>query len=309
VQSRFDSAFELMSDFSTLEIRILETLVIILVLLVVRWLLLGLVRRQTQDVRTRYHWSKGVTYVLAAVALFVITRVWFVGFHSITTFLGIVAAGLVIALKEPLLNMAAWFYLMSRRPFVVGDRIQIGTHIGDVIDQRLLEFTVLEVGNWVGSDQTTGRVIHVPNGRVFTDSVANYTRGFPFIWNELQLVVTFESDWQGAKDVLLAIATRHAHHLSEEDEALLLHEISSFTIFYATLDARVYTSVVERGVALTARYLCDARRRRETEQAITEDALRAFAARGDIDLAYPTRRFFDRATETRTLAPDAERPE
>lgn len=303
MQSRLQSLLEPLAELTRLEVQLIETVAVVIVLMVARALLLVLLRRHTQDVRTRYHWSKGITYALGAISLFAIGRIWFVGFSSITTFLGIVAAGLVIALKEPILNAAGWLFLISRRPFVVGDRIQIGDHIGDVIDQRLFEFSILEVGNWVAAEQSTGRVIHLPNGRVFIDAIANYTRGFPYIWNEVQFVITFESDWRAAKALLQEIATRHGRAMTDTAETRLLSEISSYMIFYATLAPAVYTAVTERGVALSIRYLCEVRRRRDTEQAITEDVLAAFGASEAIDLAYPTRRFFDRLAEGRTLSP------
>ncbi|NIP82375.1 MAG: mechanosensitive ion channel, partial [Gemmatimonadetes bacterium] len=85
---------------------------------------------------------------------------------------------------------------------VVGDRIQIGAHAGDVIDQRIFQFIVLEIGNWVDADQSTGRIIHIPNGLVFREPLANYTRGMQYIWNEIRVLVTFESNWKRAKQIL-----------------------------------------------------------------------------------------------------------
>lgn len=301
MRSQIDSWFEFMSELSSIEARIIETAALVLILIMVRALLLVIVRRQIADDRTRYHWRKGITYVLGVLGLFIAGRIWFVGFRSIATFLGIAAAGLVIALKEPLSSIAAWFFLIWRRPFVVGDRIQIADHIGDVIDVRIFQFSLLEVGNWIGADQSTGRVIHVPNGLVFTDPVANYTRGFPYIWNELEVAVTFESNWRTAKELLLEAAREHGHSLSEEAETEVLALGRRFMIFYSTLAPTVYTRISERGIAFAVRYLCDPRRRRDSEQAIWEAALDAFAGHGDIDLAYPTQRFFDRAQEDRTL--------
>ena len=91
---------------------------------------------------------------------------------------------------------------MWKRPFEVGDRIQIGDQKGDVIDQRIFMFTVLEIGNWVDADQSTGRVIHIPNGKIFLETLASYTKGFEYIWNEIPVQVTFESDWRKAKNIL-----------------------------------------------------------------------------------------------------------
>jgi small-conductance mechanosensitive channel len=283
------------------EVRVLETAAVVLVLVLARLLLLVLLRRQVPDARARYHWGKGISYATALVGVFVIGRIWFVGFRTFATFLGLVSAGLVLALKEPVLNMAGWFFIMWRRPFVLGDRIQIGVHAGDVIDRRLFQFSLLEIGNWVAADQSTGRVIHVPNGRVFTEPVANYTRGFPYLWNEVGMTLTFESNWRAAKGLLLEIAERHGLKMSPEAEQQVLARSQSAMIFYSTLAPAVYTRVTERGVSLTVRYICGPRERRGTEHAIWEDALDAFGARSDIDFAYPTQRFFDRAAEERTL--------
>jgi small-conductance mechanosensitive channel len=307
--TQIESWFGLGGDLSTVEVRLLETAALFVLLVVLRLVALVIVRRQIADDRTRYHWRKGITYVLAIIGLFVGGRIWFVGFRSIATFLGIAAAGLVIALKEPLLNMAGWLFLIWRRPFVVGDRIQAGADRGDVIDVRLFQFSLLEVGNWVGADQSTGRVIHVPNGVVFTQAIANYTRGFPYIWNELEVVVTFESDWRAAKAILCDVAETHGHSLSADAEAEVLALGRRFMIFYSTLAPTVYTSVAERGIVFAIRYVCDPRRRRGSEQAIWEAVLDAFAGQENIDFAYPTQRFFDRAGEERTLGGPPPPPE
>jgi small-conductance mechanosensitive channel len=76
-----------------------------------------------------------------------------------STFLGLVAAGIAVALKDPLTNLAGWLFILWRRPFTAGDRVQIGEHKGDVIDLRLFRFTLLEIGNWVHADQSTGRLL------------------------------------------------------------------------------------------------------------------------------------------------------
>jgi small-conductance mechanosensitive channel len=283
------------SEFGALELRVVETIVVLLVLMLVRQAVYRLVMRRVTDARARYHWGKGISYATAFIGLFVIGRIWFVGFRSIATFLGLVAAGLVISLKEPVSNMAGWFYLLWRRPFVLGDRIQIGEHSGDVIDRRLFQFTILEIGNWIDADQSTGRIIHVPNGRLFHDPVANYTRGFAYLWNEVTMTVTFESDWREAKRLLLEVGERH--RLGADVEAQILAEGAQYMIFYSTLAPAVFTRGVPHGVELSLRYVCGARQRRGSAQQIWEDVLDALAASDRIDFAYPTQRFYNRAVE------------
>jgi small-conductance mechanosensitive channel len=214
------------------------------------------------------------------------------GIQSAVTFLGLVSAGLAIALKDPVTNLAGWAFILWRRPFVVGDRVQIGKHAGDVIDQRLFQFTLLEIGNWVAADQSTGRMIHVPNGKVFADAMANYTSGFEYIWNEIPVLVTFESDWQKAKGILQEIAEKQAAQLSQAAAERIRQAARRFMIMYSKLAPTVYTSVEESGVLLTVRYMCDPRERRSSEQAIWEDVLKAFSEHPSLDFAYPTQRFY-----------------
>jgi small-conductance mechanosensitive channel len=186
---------------------------------------------------------------------------------------------------------------VGRRPFDVGDRIEIAGHKGDVIDQRLFQFTLNEIGVWVDADQSTGRIIHIPNGRIFTDPVANYDKGFKYIWNEVPVVVTFESNWKKAKEILTAIAFKHAEHLTAEAERDLLTASRQYFINYKKLTPIVYTSAVDSGVRLTMRYLIEPRRRRGTVSAIWEEILTEFAKSSDIDLAYPTTRPFHHSVE------------
>ena len=277
--------------------RLALTLAVLLLIGIARRLLLLIVWRRTDDARARYQWKKVSSYFAFLFGLLVLGWIWLKGFSAVVTYLGLLSAGVAIALRDPLVNLAAWLFILWRRPFDVGDRIQIGPHSGDVIDQRIFQFTLLEIGNWVAADQSTGRLIHVPNGRVFSDAVANYTRGFNFIWNEIGVMVTFESDWREAKRILQEVAEKHGGTLSEAAREEVRKASRRFLIFYSTLTPTVYTSVEDSGVVLTIRYLCEPRRRRGTAQAIWEEILTRFGERDDIDFAYPTRRFYDNVRE------------
>lgn len=272
--------------------KLIATLFAILFLWLIRRIILFIVMRQTSAVKVQYRWRKTTSYVAFAVAILLIGRIWFEGFKTVSTYLGIVSAGVAIALRDPLVNLAGWAFIVWRRPFSVGDRIQIGQASGDVIDLRIFQFTLMEIGNWVDADQSTGRVIHVPNGTVFSEVLANYSKGFQYIWNEVAVLVTFESDWKRAKEILLDIGSRHAEHLSKSAEMRLQRAAKKFMIFFTKLTPTVYTTVKDSGVLLTIRYLCEPRRRRASEQEIWEDILEEFAECDDIDFAYPSQRFY-----------------
>jgi small-conductance mechanosensitive channel len=283
-------------DAATQE-KLLVSFAIVLVLWLFRLLVLVVVHRRSDDVRIRYRWKKTSQYFTVTLTVLIIGMIWIQGFRFLATYLGLLSAGLAIALRELVANFVGWAFILWRRPFEVGDRIQIGDTAGDVIDLRIFQFTLLEIGNWVDADQSTGRVIHVNNGRVFTESVANFSKGFEYIWNEVAVLVTFESDWEKAKEILAGIASKHGEELSTAAEEKVHEAARRFMIFYSKLTPTVYTSVRDCGVLLTLRYLCDPRRRRSTEESIWEDILHAFAENEDIDFAYPTQRFYDNLHE------------
>ncbi|MFO7935099.1 MAG: mechanosensitive ion channel [Bacteroidales bacterium] len=277
--------------------KILYSIIILLVLGAIRFATLKLVWRFTEDPKSRYTWKRTVSFIIGFLTVILIGSVWIRAIGQFGAFLGLLTAGLAIALKDPLTNIAGWIFLLARKPFVVGDRIQIGDHMGDVIDLRMFQFTLLEIGNWVHADQSTGRIIHVPNAMIFTRAQSNYSAGFKFIWNEIPVLVTFESEWKRAKEILQKIVNHHAESLSADAERKIIEASKKYMIFYQYLTPIVYTSVEESGILLTMRYICDSRKRRTTEHAIWEDVLKEFAGHRDIEFAYPTQRFFTRPSE------------
>jgi small-conductance mechanosensitive channel len=154
-----------------------------------RWIILAFVARRWDDIKIRYRWKKTSLYIAFIVAAILVSRLWLEGVGSLVTYFGILSAGLAIALKELLANFVGRVFIIWRRPFEVGDPVQIGDLSGDVIDLRIFQFTLLEIGNWVDADQSTGRVVHVNNGRIFTDNLANFSKGFQYIWNEVPVLV------------------------------------------------------------------------------------------------------------------------
>jgi small-conductance mechanosensitive channel len=277
--------------------KILYSVIILVVLAIIRFTILKIVWRFTEDPKSRYNWKRSVSFTIEFLTVILIGSVWIRAIGQFGAFLGLLTAGLAIALKDPLTNIAGWVFILTRKPFTLGDRVQIGQHKGDVIDLRLFQFTLLEIGNWVDADQSTGRIIHLPNGTIFTQSQANYSAGFQFIWNEIPVLITYESDWKKARDLLLKIVSEYAQELSADAEKRIIEASKKYMIFYQYLTPIVYTTVKDSGILLTMRYVCDPRKRRVTEHEIWEAVLESFAENPDIEFAYPTQRFYNRPTE------------
>lgn len=284
-----------LSDLLNVEIQIAAdlaaSLVAIFVIFGLRLIAKGMISRRVEDSEITFRARKAVAYSTTILTIAVLSWIWIDAFENVATFLGLVSAGLAIALADVFLNLAGWAYILLRHPFRVGDRIEIAGNSGDVIDIRVLRFSILEIGNWVDADQSTGRIIHVPNGILFRQTMANYTLGFPYIWHEIPVLVTFESDWKRAESMLAEILQPYA--MSNEEmgaEAEIKKASREYFIRYRELRPIVYTAVRDSGVLLTARLLVRAQQRRTTDTEIWRKILSAIEAEPHVELSYPTQR-------------------
>lgn len=268
--------------------KIFASVIAVAVLLVARWLTLRAVHRRFEEAWVGYRARKVATYTVTIVGLLVLAWIWIDAFTDLPTFLGLVSAGVAIALADVLKNIAGWVYLLSRRPFRVGDRIEIDSTKGDVVDIRLFRFSVMEVGNWVDSDQSTGRLIHIPNGVLFTNQVANYTEGFEYIWHEIPVLVTFESDRRLARSIIEQAVRNNAPDVESAAGSRIRETARNYHIKIGKLTPIVYMTVKDSGVLLTGRFLVGARQQRDVTQSIWDAILDGIDATTAVDLAYPT---------------------
>jgi small-conductance mechanosensitive channel len=277
------------------QIKIVKSLLVVLFFLLVRSVLMRVLLRNVTDVRQRYSWSRGVTSAIAVLILLFLGVIWFAGLERIATFAGILGAGLAVALHDTIANIAGFLFIMIRRPFEVGDRIEIEGVAGDVIDIRVFQFSLLEIGNWVDADQSTGRILQVPNGKVLRAVTASFNKGFDYIWHEIPVLITFESDWKKAKGILEAIVDDDSFVVAEEVERQVRRAASRYLIYSGKVTPIVYTTVRDSGVLLTVRYMTKPKTRRGTEQRLWEQILEQFSENDDIELAYPTVRYYDQS--------------
>ena len=279
---------------SVFDQRYIYTSIIIIFLIILRWIINKIIKNKVDNISQRYRWYKINTYSTVFFTIIVILPMWIEGFKSLFTFLGIFSAGLAIALRDIIVNFFAWIYVLIRRPFSTGDRIEINGVKGDVIDIKIMEFSLMEVGNWVDADQSTGRIINVPNSKILKNNIANFTKGFKLIWNEISILITFESDWEEAKSTLEKIAEENSIELNKNIKESIIHSARKN---YRNLTPIVYTSIESSGIKLTIRYLCQPRMRRSSSEIIWEEILDKFLQNENIEFAYKTFRYYNNRVE------------
>ena len=178
----------------SLEGKVLNTLFILIVLFLIYLLTLKIAHEKVETHKARYILQKTFSYIITFIAVVLLGNIWIDDIRSLQTLVGFFLAGVAIALKDIAMDIAGWFLIISGRSFFVGDRIQIGEYKGDVADVKLFRFSLFEVGSWVDAEQFTGRIVHIPNAKIFTEIIFNYNRGFNFIWDEIPVLITNESD-------------------------------------------------------------------------------------------------------------------
>ncbi|MBD3318921.1 mechanosensitive ion channel [Candidatus Woesearchaeota archaeon] len=127
---------------------------------------------------------------------------------------GILAIAFTFIFQAPMLNLAAWIYIIVGNLFREGDRIKIGELKGDVIDTSIMSTRLLEVsGEYVVADAPSGRVINIPNSLFLSQPIVNYTREFPYVWVDVPIHVTYETDVAAAEKIITGVITRRMKEL------------------------------------------------------------------------------------------------
>ena len=135
------------SEFLSLNANITEniiyTIFALIIFIALRLITATIIRRNVEDEKKSYNFRKTFTYIYSGLFLFTLGSIWLNGMDSIGTFLGLTSAGLAIALHDTIANLAGFFFIEARKPFRVGDRVDINGVQGDVIDIRLFQFSIV----------------------------------------------------------------------------------------------------------------------------------------------------------------------
>lgn len=272
--------------------KLLMTLALIAIVFGLSWLLRGmsaLALRGHRNKKVVFWLRQGVNLLLTVILVGGIISIWFNEGPQLTTFMGLVTAGIAFALQKPISALAGYLVILRGKTFNVGDRIVMGGVRGDVIELGFIQTTIMEMGQppaaqndspsmWVHSRQYTGRVVTISNSQVFDEPVFNYTREFPFIWEEMQLPISYKDDRGGAERILLDVAGRHtikAQELSADDLSEMQRR---YFLDQADLKPRVYYRLTDNWVEMTVRFIARSHGVRDLKDRMSREILDALDA-------------------------------
>lgn len=262
---------------------------------------------QVADSEKRHRYRKRLRYAMGTIVLIVLIVLFIDKIRELGTLLGFAGAGIAIALREYLASVLAWFYILTQGNIALGSRVEIGNVRGDVIDIGLLKLTLVEVrGDGVG-EQSSGRLVTVPNYKVLIEPVFLFTVGTPYVWDEMDFLVTFESNWERAREIIEQVGREITEPYQAEADSGFRRLGERYAFRQGVTTPIVYASINSGagGVNLKLRYLTHVRQRRNRRDEISRKVLGLFRDTPGIELAYPTSRVYRSEIDSLRLGEEA----
>ena len=249
---------------------LIKYLVWVVFIVVLIYLLRKFLRKNLPDNDTKYKSQKGVE-VLGYIFIIALSITYFTG--SIKDFalaIGLLTAGITITLQELILSIAGSIYIFFVKVYKPGDRIEINGIKGDVIDIDSIYTTMMEIGEWVSSDNYSGRIVKLSNAFVFRGPVYNYSKDFPFIWDEFNLPIRYGSDIELAKEIVIKIASEQLSEYVTNSVLNWKTVVNKYYIEDAQVEPTLAITMTDNWVQFNLRYIVDYKKRRYTKHLLNE---------------------------------------
>jgi small-conductance mechanosensitive channel len=269
INLQIDTLYEFLSR--PVVTRTLKLLLWVAVIITATWLLRKLAKRRIENSSYRYKTQKFIEiigYIL--IALVIVMYATLDSVRDYTLIIGLFTAGITFTLQELILSIAGSFYIFSVRVYKPGDRIELNGITGDVIDIDSIYTTLMEIGEWVSSDNYSGRIVKISNAFVFKGPIKNYSMDFPFVWDELDLFITYGSDLEAAKGIILKEANEYLHEYTAKSKAQWEDMVARYYIENAKIEPSLALTLTDNWMQLNLRYITDYRLRRSTKQDLFE---------------------------------------
>ena len=235
--------------------------------------------------------GQGISLALFLIAILGFVSIWFDNPSRLATGAGLLGAGLAFALQKVVTSFAGYFVILRGKTFNVGDRISMGGVRGDVISLNFIQTVIMEMGEppavqnedpgmWVQSRQYSGRIVTISNAEIFEKPVYNYTRDFPYIWEEMHLPISYKDDRNRAEQIIVDSVLRHTTDIANLARPELDRLKSRFFIQAADIRPRVFLRITDNWVELSVRFLCATHDVRGLKDRISRDILSGLEAAG-----------------------------
>jgi small-conductance mechanosensitive channel len=229
-----------------------------------------ILKKNLPDISVRYKSQKGIELLGYTLIIF-LTISYFTGnIKDFTLAIGLLTAGITITLQELILSIAGSFYIFFVKVYKPGDRIEINGIKGDVIDIDSIYTTMMEIGEWVSSDNYSGRIVKLSNSFVFKGAIYNYSQDFPFVWDEFNIPIRYGSDIELAKKIVINIASETLSEYVSQSLDNWKKVVNKYYIEDAHVQPMLAISMTDNWINFNLRYIVDYKKRRYTKHLLNE---------------------------------------
>lgn len=223
----------------------------------------------------------------------IVTALLFVFLENIKgalTLIGLVGAGIAISLQDIFKSMVGWVILVAGKGIKPGDRIKVGDLVGDVLDINLLHTRLLEAGHLGEGGGATGRGILITNNFVFSQPVINYHFGYNYVWTQIEITATFESDWEGILRELNSLISENTRQIFKSANVEIHKMCLKNDIPFTSKEPHVYMTIVANGYHFTMRFLTPPKGVFAIKHLLSTKIAKLFETYPRFEFAYPTER-------------------
>jgi small-conductance mechanosensitive channel len=245
-------------------------------------------KRTSKDERERYRRRNFLSTIVVLGALAAIAILWAHTLKNKGTFLGLIGAGLAVALREPLLSVAGRLAIFTGHMYTAGDRIELQQMKGDVIDVGFFYTRMLEIGAWIRGDQYSGRLILIPNSIIFGSPILNYTQHLSCIWDEVGLPITYNSDMEAAIRILTEVGQEYTKEFLKTAQQELEAMKKEFLVPPVEFQPTVFVTVTSNWTELRLRYVVESKKRRQASSFIYKEVFSRVQKNKNIQIASET---------------------
>jgi len=218
--------------------------------------------KRMKQAKMRYSFKKTISILYVLIFLFAFIAIWIEQTETILISYGLIGAGIAVSLQDVFKNFAGGITIFSTGIYRVGDRVEINGKTGDVMDIGVLYTTMMEIGVWVDGNQTTGRISIIPNSNVLTNNVNNFTKDHNFIWDEISLPITYDSDWKNASQVILEIVNKQTETIAAQAEKEITKLGEKYYLPKKPVEPVIFLTITDNWINLNIRYVTDTKERR-----------------------------------------------
>jgi hypothetical protein len=238
------------------------------------------VDRYAHEARRRYQLLLIRKIVMWAAVIAIVGLSFATEISAFATFAGLLTAGVAVAMQSVLVSIVGYFFLIGKYGIRVGDRIQIGTVVGEVIDIGLVRMHLMELHS-DGPLGPTGRVVAFANLIVFQVSGGLFKQipGVNVSWHESTVVLPAVSDYSALKTKLLTAISRVVEEYRDEfvRQANAIKQ-STASISANDTQPQVQMRLVSGRMEALIRYPVNLKHAAEIDEQVSEAVLKVLAA-------------------------------